>query len=149
MRKGGAVSNAASAGYSGTPLDVKLGLKRGVRVRLVNMPNAVRSALRVVLVGCEMGAPEPGTLDFIMVFTGSRAELRHEFERATMLLASAGMIWACWPKKSSKIVKELDDTTVREIGVGSGLVDVKVCAVNETWSGLKFVRRIGNQPSDT
>ena len=77
-----------------------------------------------------------------MVFTKSNATLVKEFRRISKLLAPAGMLWVSWPKKSSGVAADLDENIVREIGLAAGLVDVKVCAVSEVWSGLKFVRRI-------
>jgi len=77
-----------------------------------------------------------------MVFTKSKAPLTKEFQRISRLLAPAGMLWVSWPKKSSGVPTDLDENIVREIGLSAGLVDVKVCAVSEVWSGLKFVRRL-------
>jgi hypothetical protein len=76
------------------------------------------------------------------VFTKSKAELARDFKRISKLLAPAGMLWVSWPKKSSGVVTDLNENIVREIGLDAGLVDVKVCAVTEVWSGLKFVRRV-------
>jgi hypothetical protein len=81
-------------------------------------------------------------LDFAMVFTKSKSALTKEFKRISKLLAPAGMFWVSWPKKSSGVATDLDENIVREIGLAAGLVDVKVCAVTEVWSGLKFVRRL-------
>ncbi len=81
-------------------------------------------------------------LDFAMIFTKSKAELTLEFKRVAKTLAPAGMLWVSWPKKSSGVVTDLDENVVRQIGLDAGLVDVKVCAVTEVWSGLKFVRRV-------
>jgi len=77
-----------------------------------------------------------------MLFTKSKVQLIKEFSRVENRLAPAGMLWVSWPKKSSGIASELDDNVVRLIGLDAGLVDVKVCAVTEIWSGLKFVRRV-------
>ena len=77
-----------------------------------------------------------------MIFTKSRAELTREFVRMAQHLAPAGMLWVSWPKKSSGVATDVDENVVREIGLDAGLVDVKVCAVTEVWSGLKFVRRV-------
>jgi hypothetical protein len=77
-----------------------------------------------------------------MVFTKSGTLLTKEFKKLAKRLASAGMLWASWPKKSSGVPTDLDDNVVREIGLAAGLVDVKVCAVTDVWSGLKFVRRV-------
>jgi hypothetical protein len=129
-------------GYSGTPLPKKLGIKDGVRARLVNAPVEVRSELKSALVRCEIVIDGKGELDFVMVFTKSHAELENEFGRVSKSLAPAGMLWVSWPKKSSGVATDLDENVVREIGLAAGLVDVKVCAVTEIWSGLKFVRRL-------
>ncbi len=128
-------------GYSGTPLPKKLGIKDGFRVALVEAPADVRGELKDALSGCEL-ANKTGQLDFAMVFTKSRVHLTKEFARVAKLLASAGMLWVGWPKKNSGVVTDLDENVVREIGLAAGLVDVKVCAVTDVWSGLKFVRRV-------
>jgi hypothetical protein len=134
-------------GYSGTPLPKKLGIKPRFRVQLVTAPPDVQAELREALAGCEtvpVGKRDDsaGVLDFTMVFTKSQAELKREFRRLVKLLAPAGMLWVSWPKKSSGVASDLDENCVREIGLAAGLVDVKVCAVTEIWSGLKFVRRV-------
>jgi len=128
-------------GYSGTPLPKKLGIKPGLRVQLVKAPAEVRGELSEALAECSIlkGAQ---TLDFAMVFTKSRGDLIGEFQRLEKMLSPAGMLWVSWPKKSSGLATDVDEHTVREIGLRTGLVDVKVCAVTEVWSGLKFVRRI-------
>jgi hypothetical protein len=133
-------------GYSGTPLPKKLGLKPGYRVFFVAAPAEVQTELREALAGCEVvrGCNHP--LDFAMVFTKSQAQSKKEFARLAELLAPAGMLWVSWPKKSSGVVSDLDENVVRKIGLATGLVDVKVCAVTETWSGLKFVRRVKDRP---
>jgi hypothetical protein len=77
-----------------------------------------------------------------MVFTKSKAELAKDFKRICKVLAPAGMLWVSWPKKSSGVATDLNENLVREIGLAAGLVDIKVCAVTEVWSGLKFVRRV-------
>ncbi len=129
-------------GYSGTPLPKKLGIKAGFRAHLANAPVDVRAELREALAECEMKAKAGDMLDFAMLFTKSRAELGREFSRFAKLLAPAGMLWVSWPKKSSGVASDLDENLVRGIGLDAGLVDVKVCAVTEVWSGLKFVRRV-------
>ncbi|MGA8502085.1 MAG: hypothetical protein WB683_11085 [Candidatus Sulfotelmatobacter sp.] len=109
-------------------------------MHLANAPAEVRAELREALAQCEM--KPGGELDLAMLFTKSRAELAREFSRTAKLLAPAGMLWVSWPKKSSGVASDLDDNLVRIIGLDAGLVDVKVCAVTEVWSGLKFVRRV-------
>jgi hypothetical protein len=128
-------------GYSGTPLPKKLGIKAGFRARLANAPADVREELRQALAECTMVKQE-SALDFAMMFTKSSAELARDFPRMARLLAPAGMLWVSWPKKSSGVATDVDENVVRGIGLDAGLVDVKVCAVTEVWSGLKFVRRV-------
>lgn len=98
--------------------------------------------MSAALAGCEDVGDGKAPLAFAMVFTKSKAALAKDFEKISRLLAPAGMLWVSWPKKSSGVATDLDQNIVREIGLAAGLVDVKVCAVTEVWSGLKFVRRI-------
>jgi hypothetical protein len=137
-------------GYSGTPLPKKLGIKPGFRVQLVSAPAEVQTELREALASCAIARDgkrksnnsHNDPLDFAIIFTKSQAELKQEFRRLAKLLQPAGMLWVSWPKKSSGVASDLDENRVREIGLAAGLVDVKVCAVTEIWSGLKFVRRV-------
>jgi hypothetical protein len=110
-------------------------------VQLANAPAEVRAELREALAECHF-VKQADALDFVMIFTKSRAELTNEFVRMAKRLAPAGMLWMSWPKKSSGVATDLDENVVRQIGLDTGLVDVKVCAVTEVWSGLKFVRRV-------
>lgn len=128
------------AGYSGTPLPKKLGLKPQFRVAFVDLPADVRAELKDAL--AEVQQAKTGPLDFGMVFTKSAAALKKEFVRMARQLAPAGMLWVSWPKKTSGVASDLDENIVRKIGLDAGLVDVKVCAVSEIWSGLKFVIRV-------
>ncbi len=129
-------------GYSGTPLPKKLGIKDGFRILLVDAPEDALSELKAALSRCEIVRGQEGPLDLAMVFTKSRTHLAKEFGRVSKCLAPPGMLWVSWPKKSSGVRSDLDENIVREIGLAAGLVDVKVCAVTEVWSGLKFVRRV-------
>jgi len=129
-------------GYSGTPLPKKLGLKDGLRVQFIAAPADVRAELKDALAGCQLVRDQKGPLDFAMVFTKSKTELTKEFRTISKLLAPAGMLWVSWPKKSSGVATDLDENRVRGVGLAAGLVDVKVCAVTDVWSGLKFVRRL-------
>ena len=129
-------------GYSGTPLPKKLGIKSGLRVCLVDTPPEVRTELSAELALCEIVRDGKAPIDFALVFTKSKAALAKEFKRISKLLAPAGMLWVSWPKKSSGVATDLDENKVRDIGLAAGLVDVKVCAVTDVWSGLKFVRRV-------
>jgi len=129
-------------GYSGTPLPKKLGIKDGFRVWLVGAPAEVREELQAAVAACSLVSNGKVAIDFAMVFTKSKAELGKEFKRVAKWLTAAGMLWVSWPKKSSGVATDLDENAVREIGLAAGLVDVKVCAVTDVWSGLKFVRRL-------
>jgi hypothetical protein len=129
-------------GYSGTPLPKKLGIKDGVHVRVLDMPADVRSELKESLAHCEILPDGKKPADFMMLFTKSKDELSAKFAPIAKQLTPAGMLWISWPKKSSGVATDLTEDVVREIGLAAGLVDVKVCAVTDIWSGLKFVRRL-------
>jgi hypothetical protein len=128
-------------GYSGTPLPKKLGIKPQFRVLLPALPKQVATELKAALTSCHK-ATKDSTVDFAMLFAMTQAELRKQFDSAARRLAPAGMLWVSWPKKASKVPTDLTGDEVRRIGLAAGLVDVKVCAVTEIWSGLKFVRRL-------
>jgi len=130
------------AGYSGTPLPQKLGIKPQFRVAFVELPSEVKSELKDSLKSCEVLRDGRSPLDFAMLFVKSRSELKDQFARMAKQLAPAGMLWVSWPKKASGVATNLTEDEVRKIGLAAGLVDVKVCAVNEIWSGLKFVIRV-------
>jgi hypothetical protein len=134
------------AGYSGTPLSKKLGIKEMFRVTFVGLPADVRAELRGALAGCSVVRDGHGPLDFAMVFAKKQTELKSEFARLAGQLAPAGMLWVSWPKKTSGVAADMNENDVRRIGLEAGLVDVKVCAVSEVWSGLKFVRRLADRP---
>ncbi len=127
------------AGYSGTPLAKKLGIKDEVRVALLHLPAEVKTELRSALVNCRQQGLSRKDLDFIFLFVKSRAALGVELLPAAKALAPAGMLWIAWPKKSSGVATDLNENIIRDAGLAAGLVDVKVCAVTEVWSGLKFV----------
>jgi len=128
-------------GYSATPLPKKLGIKPGFRVQLLRAPEDVRAQLSDALAECKI-LKNGELLDFAMIFTNSRKELTKDFSRAAKTLSPAGMLWVSWPKKTSGVASDLDENIVRGVGLDAGLVDVKVCAVTDIWSGLKFVRRL-------
>lgn len=128
-----------TAGYSGTPLPKKLGFKSGFHVDFHQMPADVRAELESALADCADGK---GELDLAVVFVKSQAELKKQFAVYAKRLQPAGILWISWPKKSSGVTSDLDENIVRKIGLDQGLVDVKVCAVSDIWSGLKFVRRL-------
>ena len=130
------------AGYSGTPLPKKLGIKPHLRVVLVNLPSEVDAELKEALAGCRKVNAGKKALDFALVCVKTQAELKKQFAHLRKQLAPAGMLWISWPKKSSGVASDLDENVVRQMGLKAGLVDVKVCAVSEVWSGLKFVIRL-------
>lgn len=132
------------AGYSGTPLAKKLGIRSQFRVAFFRLPPEVKTELEDNLAHCR--AAGPGPLDFVMIFVKSQAELRKQFPQFAGQLAPAGMLWVSWPKKSSGVTTDVAENDVRGIGLEAGLVDVKVCAVSEIWSGLKFVIRVKDRP---
>ncbi len=130
------------AGYSGTPLPKKLGIKPQSQVALFDMPPEVKAELKDALSDCQNVRDGQAQLDFAMTFVKSSAELKKKFSGIAKQLAPAGMLWVSWPKKTSGVATDLDEDIIRKIGLDAGLVDVKVCAVNEIWSGLKFVIRV-------
>ena len=134
------------AGYSGTPLSKKLGIKEGFRVALAGAPTGFRRELVDLPKRVSFMTSLGDDLDLILFFTKSRAELSANFSRLSSKLAPAGMLWIAWPKKASGVATDLSDYVVRDTGLEAGLVDVKVCAVNEVWSGLKFVIRVKDRP---
>ena len=134
------------AGYSGTPLAKKLGIKDDFRAALLHVPHEVKTELREALGKCRIQPIAGKDLDFIFLFARSRAGLELELLPAAKALAPAGMLWISWPKKSSGVPTDLTEDVIRQSGLDAGLVDVKVCAVTDVWSGLKFVIPIRNRP---
>lgn len=135
------------AGYSGTPLAKKLGVKAGHRVLLLRAPEGFSEALVALPPGVEVKDSLRGRRDFdvILLFTTSQARLAATFPQARARLSTAGGLWVCWPKKASKVPTDLGDGPVRAFGLAAGLVDNKVCAIDETWSALRFVRRLADR----
>lgn len=127
-------------GYSGTPLVEKLGINPGARLQFVSEPKELAGLLGELPGGSRL-APR-GAIDFAMLFVKAQSELRKEFVRLRDRLEPNGMLWVAWPKKTPGVATDLTEGVVRTFGLESGLVDVKVCAVDDTWSGLKFVRRL-------
>lgn len=138
------MSTRESTGYSGTPLAKKLGLKPGLRVLLRDAPGDYAALTDFDLTLCQVLA-RPAAFDFAHAFVGSRATLQQALDALEPHLDDAGMIWTSWPKKASKIATDLTEDGIRELALPRGLVDVKVCAVDAVWSGLKLVRRVTNR----
>ena len=131
----------AAAGYSGTPLAKKLGLKVGMRAWFQDVPNSVRAAIDRDAPPLErLDLPEP-PVEFAHIFVKSCAVLDCELRMLLPLLDPAGMIWVSWPKKASKVPTDITEDVIRDVALPLHLVDVKVCAVDEIWSGLKLVIR--------
>jgi hypothetical protein len=142
-----------SAGYSGTPLIKKLGLKSGMALAFVDAPLNYMDTLgrlpddAVVIwelnahALADLGIP----LDFIQFFAHEKSILEAAFSALKSTLPPDGILWISWPKKASKVKTDLDENVIRELGLANGLVDVKVAAVDEVWSGLKFVYRLADR----
>lgn len=130
------------AGYSGTPLAKKLGVKENSRLLLVNPPPSFAAELTDLPVGATVTPRIHDPIACAVVFALTEKELLRQLARIIPRLAPNGGLWLAWPKKAAKVAAELDATLVRRIGLASGLVDNKVCAINEIWSGLRFVIRV-------
>ena len=130
------------AGYSGTPLRRKLGIKEGHRVGLVRAPEAFGTALGDLPAGVRTTTTLGGQLDVIVAFFARRAELQRRFERLARVLERDGGLWIAWPKRTSGVETDLTEDVVREVALENGLVDNKVCAIDETWSGPRLVYRL-------
>ncbi len=131
------------AGYSNTPLIRKLGIKEGFRVVFLNAPRDFKQELGDLPPGVKVFVTKlTKPIDLILFFVDKEAVLQVSFSVLAQKLNANGMIWIAWPKKSAKVPTDLSFTNVQRIGLDAGLVDVKICAVNEIWSGLKFVYRL-------
>ena len=136
------------AGYSGTPLPRKLGIKPGHSVLLAGAPPDFESTLGDLAEGVRTARRTgPGPYDVILLFAYRLRTLERRLGGLKPKLGPSGGLWICWPKKSSGLRTDLAGGVVRESGLASGLVDNKVCAVDETWSGLRFVYRLADRPS--
>jgi hypothetical protein len=135
------------AGYSGTPLIQKIGIKPGHRIILRNHPASFVKDLGKLPDGTQTAERLSGNANVIVYFTDRLAELQKDFSRLAAALVADGMLWISWPKKASGRQTDLTEDIVRRVGLGCGLVDVKVCAIDETWSGLKFVIRVKDRPA--
>ena len=135
------------AGYSATPLVQKLGIKAHARVALLNPPTDFEQTLGKLPEGVQLQKHVRGeALDVIVFFTASRRELEKRFADLAGRLSPAGGLWISWPKKASGLATDLTENVVREVGLQAGLVDNKICAVDEVWSGLRFVIRLKDRP---
>jgi hypothetical protein len=132
-----------TAGYSGKPLAQKLSIKSGMRLIVIGAPEGyIQTTLGDLPEGVQVTDNLSGLFDCIQFFTVERGELETRFPELKSALVQNGMLWISWPKRASKIPTDLDENGIRAIGLANGLVDVKVIAVDERWSGLKFVYRV-------
>ena len=133
-----------SAGYSGTPLARKLGIREGHKVAALGAPERFPALLEPLPVSVRVHTDLRGgdSFDVVAVFVRTPAELRRRFEQARRRLEQSGGLWVCWPKQSSPLATDLRESDVRGHGLAAGLVDNKICAIDEDWSGLRFVVRL-------
>src|SRR3954447_8035042 len=129
------------AGYSGTPLAKKLGIKQGHRVAFPSAPGGFAALLGDLPAGVTVKGRASGPLDVIVFFTKSRAELKRRLPALRRAMDPAAGLWIAWPKRASGVKTDMTEDVVREVALPTGLVDNKVCAIDATWSGLRLVIR--------
>ncbi len=135
------------AGYSGTPLPRKLGINEGATVLLVDAPTTFPPMLEPLPPGvCFIGTAEPLHADVAVLFVTTPEALANRFASIRARLTPAGGLWVAWPKKSTGLAPELSENVIRGFGLATGMVDNKVCAIDEVWSGLRFVTRLADRP---
>ena len=130
------------AGYSGTPLSKKLGLTDGLVIFVSNAPADYFDWITPLPKALTVRDKLTDEVDFIHMFVREANAFKKEFSKSKKHLKKTGMLWVSWPKKSAKVATDLDENIIRDFGLAEGLVDVKVCAVDNVWSGLKFVYRL-------
>jgi hypothetical protein len=133
-------------GYSGTPLPRKLGIKEGSRLALLGAPAGFDDELAPLPDGVRILRRLAPDLDVAVLFVTERRELERRFPAVAASITPAGGFWVAWPKRASKVATDLTEDVLREVGLPQGLVDNKVCAVTDVWSGLRFVWRLENRP---
>lgn len=134
------------AGYSGTPLPQKLGIKPGSRLALVQPPDGFDATLGALPDGVLVVPADEDAIDVAVSFVHDTVGVEEAFAALKPRLAWTGGLWIGWPKKRAGQPATLDENTVRDIGLAAGLVDNKVCAIDERWSGLRFVWRLQDRP---
>jgi hypothetical protein len=132
------------AGYSGTPLPKKLGMQSGLRVALLNSPDDFNQTLGTLPDGVTLhrGIPRTGKPDIVVWFVSRRGEFERRLQGIRGRMAPATALWVAWPKKASGVATDMTENAIREVALPTGLVDNKVCAIDETWSGLRLVIRL-------
>jgi hypothetical protein len=137
------------AGYSGTPLAKKLGIKPGSSVFVDGAPKAYEQLLSPMPADVNVQSAVDASTDIVHLFSTSKAKLASALKRSLQNLRSDAALWVSWPKKASKVPTDITEDTIRELAFPLGLVDIKVCAVDEVWSGLKLVIREENRPDNS
>ena len=135
------------AGYSATPLPKKLGLKAGGSIVLIRAPANFSRHLIPLPAGAEIVTRTSSRMQLVLFFTTGRKQLESRFAALASKLDPAGMLWVAWPKKASGVATDLNENVVREVGLAAGLVDNKICAIDELWSGLRFQYRLKDRPA--
>ena len=131
-----------SAGYSGAPLAKKLGIKQGFKIKIINPPEYYFTLLSDLPTDIHQLTNKKTKKDFIHYFAKTESQLNKDIKQLRQEIEENGMIWISWPKKAAKIETDINENIIRNIALSNGLVDVKVCAVDEIWSGLKLVIRL-------
>lgn len=133
------------AGYSGTPLAQKLGIKAGQNVVTIGAPAGYRKLLSPLPEKVSFTTEVTAGSAFVHLFVSDRKTLERELKRLRKRIADSGVLWVSWPKKSSGLASDVTEDVIREVALPLGLVDIKVCAVDQTWSGLKLMVRRENR----
>jgi hypothetical protein len=136
----------STVGYSGTPLVRKLGIKPGSRLGLVGAPDGFDDTLGELPVGVSVRRRVQGPLDVIVAFHVRLRELERRLPALRVALNPDGGLWIAWPKRASGVATDVTENVVRELGLAAGLVDNKVCAIDEVWSGVRLVYRLRDRP---
>ena len=135
----------APAGYSGTPLPKKLGIKDSHVVAVIEAPRGFATTLGALPAGVRLVTDAGAARDVVIAFVTRRAALAGGLAAWTRAIHPAGALWIAWPKKASGVATDITEDTIREVALPTGLVDNKVCAIDETWSGLRLVVRVANR----
>jgi hypothetical protein len=135
------------AGYSGTPLPQKLGIKPGIAVVVLNAPTNYRKLLGKLPADIKFSGQIAVNSTFVHLFTTKRSELEKKLSILRKKIADTGTVWVSWPKKSSGVASDITEDVIRDVALPLGFVDIKVCAVDEIWSGLKLMIRRENRKS--
>ncbi|HEV2236878.1 MAG TPA: hypothetical protein VGR57_09495 [Ktedonobacterales bacterium] len=133
------------AGYSGTPLVKKLGIRAGARIALLRAPAGFAATLGALPPGATLAPATGWRCEVVLLFVATRARLAGDLPNAMSGLAAAGGLWLAWPKRAAGVPTDLTEEAVRAAGLAAGLVDNKVCAIDDTWSGLRFVVRVADR----